>query len=84
MLTQSRYLVLDLFLNQFVTTSYPKISLIVRFEGLTSVLLKIQVLWVVTPCRLVRTDVSEGLPDPKYGGIAFLRNVDKYLPVDTK
>ena len=83
MLTQSRYLVLDLFLNQFVTTSYPKISLIVRFEVLTAVLLKIQVLWVVTPCRL-RTDVSEGLPDPKYGGIAFLRNVGKYLPVDTK
>jgi hypothetical protein len=71
-MTQIRWLVLHLSLTQFVATSYLKKPLIARFKLLTAVLLKIQVSLVVMPCRLVSSDVSEGLPDPKYGGIAFL------------
>jgi hypothetical protein len=36
----------------------------VRFEVFTAVTMKNGVFWVVTPCALVRTDVSEELAPP--------------------
>ena len=60
----------------------------VRFEVLTAAMLRIQVLWDVTPCLWVSTfrfkqSKYSGLFDPEYGGNPISRNVGNYLSKDT-
>jgi len=45
-------------------------------------LLKIQVFWDVTPCRLVNSYQILGLSDPKDEGTVILRNVSNCSPID--
>jgi hypothetical protein len=54
------------------------------FEDLSAVLMKIQVFWDVTPCRLVnRLRKLLALLDPEGGGNTLFRNVGRCLSVDT-
>lgn len=54
------------------------------FEDLSAVLMKIQVLWDVTPCRLVnRLRKPLAQLDPEGGGNTLFRNVGSCLRVDT-